>query len=157
MLDMNRIVSLLSRAALVGCLALSVVHSSHAAEEELFTEEEKAKMVTTKSGLKYVDVKVGTGELVESGDPLKMHYTGRLMENGKKFDSSKDRGKPFDYTHKVSGVIPGWTAGVEGMRVGGVRKLLIPYRLGYGSRGAGAAIPPNADLYFEIEILEKVN
>ena len=76
------------------------------------------------------------------------------MENGKKFDSSKDRGQPFPYQHKVSGVIPGWTEGVEGMKVGGVSKLLIQSKLGYGSRGAGGAIPPNSDLFFEIEILE---
>ncbi|MEM1057611.1 MAG: FKBP-type peptidyl-prolyl cis-trans isomerase [Verrucomicrobiota bacterium] len=150
----------LTRAALALCLALPFAITAAPAAEPapgLFTEEEMSEMVTTDTGLKYVDVKVGEGEAVQKGDKLKMHYTGKLIENGQKFDSSKDRGQPFPYQHQISGVIEGWKQGVDGMKVGGVRKLWIPYRLGYGARGAGGAIPPNADLFFEIEILEKTN
>lgn len=144
-------------ALLGACTLLLSVASLPTMAAELLTEEEMAKVVTTPSGLKYVDVKVGEGPEVKSGDKTQMHYVGRLMENGKKFDSSRDRGQTFPYVHKVSGVIPGWTEGVNGMKEGGIRKLIIPSRLGYGSRGAGGAIPPNADLFFEIEIVKIEN
>ena len=109
--------------------------------------------VTTASGLKYEDVKVGTGDTAEPGKTVTVHYTGWLTD-GKKFDSSKDRGQPFDFPLGGGRVIKGWDEGVRGMKVGGVRKLTIPPELGYGARGAGGAIPPNATLVFEVELLK---
>ena len=109
--------------------------------------------VTTPSGLKYEDVKVGTGDTAETGKTVSVHYTGWLT-NGTKFDSSKDRGQPFDFPLGGGRVIKGWDEGVKGMKVGGVRKLTIPPELGYGSRGAGGVIPPNATLVFEVELLK---
>ena len=109
--------------------------------------------VTTASGLKYEDVKVGTGDTAESGQTVSVHYTGWLT-NGTKFDSSKDRGQPFSFPLGGGRVIKGWDEGVRGMKVGGVRKLTIPPDLGYGARGAPGAIPPNATLVFEVELLK---
>lgn len=109
--------------------------------------------VTTPSGLQYEDVKVGTGEPAESGKTVTVHYTGWLT-NGTKFDSSKDRGQPFDFPLGGGRVIKGWDEGVKGMKVGGVRKLTIPPQLGYGARGARGVIPPNATLVFDVELLK---
>lgn len=108
--------------------------------------------VTTSSGLKYVDQVVGTGEVATAGKNTTVHYTGWL-ENGKKFDSSVDRGQPFSFPLGAGRVIKGWDEGVQGMKVGGKRKLTIPSDLGYGSRGAGGVIPPNATLIFDVELL----
>ena len=108
--------------------------------------------VSTPSGLKYVDQVVGTGEVAVSGKTASVHYTGWL-ENGKKFDSSVDRGQPFSFPLGSGRVIKGWDEGVQGMKVGGKRKLTIPSDLGYGSRGAGGVIPPNATLIFDVELL----
>ena len=113
------------------------------------------KIVTTASGLKYEDLKVGEGAEARSGDRVEVHYTGWL-ENGTKFDSSVDRGKPFPFPLGAGRVIKGWDQGVAGMKVGGKRKLIIPPALGYGERGAGGVIPPNATLIFEVELL-KIN
>lgn len=116
----------------------------------------QSKPVTTKSGLKYTDLKVGTGDAAKSGKKVEVHYTGWLYENGqrgKKFDSSVDRGKPFSFDLGAGMVIKGWDEGVAGMKVGGKRELIIPPDLGYGARGAGGAIPPNATLVFEVELL----
>ena len=110
-------------------------------------------VVTTKSGLKYVDLKVGTGREAKPGNTVIVHYTGTLL-NGEKFDSSLDSGKPFTFGLGRGQVIPGWDEGVAGMKEGGVRKLLIPSELAYGERGAGKAIPPNSDLIFEVELLK---
>src|SRR5947208_2425982 len=110
------------------------------------------KAVTTESGLSYVDRKVGDGAEAEKGDMVSVHYAGTLASNGKKFDSSLDRQEPFDFVLGEREVIKGWDRGVEGMKVGGKRKLMIPARLGYGKRGAGKDIPPNADLVFEVEL-----
>lgn len=110
------------------------------------------KTVTTASGLKYEDVKQGTGEAAAAGKTVSVHYTGWLTD-GKKFDSSKDRGQPFEFPLGGGRVIKGWDEGVQGMKVGGVRKLTIPSDLAYGSRGAGGVIPPNATLVFEVELL----
>src|SRR6516225_7469884 len=111
------------------------------------------KVVTTKSGLKYEDLKVGTGDEAKAGDTVEVHYTGWLKD-GKKFDSSLDRGKPFSCKLGAGMVIKGWDQGVAGMTVGGKRKLTIPPELGYGARGAGNVIPPNAELVFEVELLK---
>ena len=113
-------------------------------------------MITTPSGLQYEDTTVGDGALAADGQQVSVHYTGWLFENGKagqKFDSSKDRGRPFSFGLGGGQVIKGWDEGVQGMKVGGVRRLIIPSALGYGARGAGGAIPPNATLLFEVELL----
>jgi FKBP-type peptidyl-prolyl cis-trans isomerase FkpA len=107
---------------------------------------------TTPSGLKYTDIQVGTGATAQSGQKVTVHYTGWL-KNGQKFDSSVDRNEPFEFTLGSGMVIKGWDEGVAGMKVGGKRKLEIPPALGYGARGAGGVIPPNADLIFEVELL----
>jgi peptidylprolyl isomerase len=111
-----------------------------------------AKTVTTASGLKYTDVKVGSGAAPVKGKLVKVHYTGTLV-NGKQFDSSVGR-EPFSFVIGVGQVIPGWDEGVMGMKVGGKRKLVIPSNLGYGARGAGGDIPPNATLLFDVELLD---
>jgi len=111
---------------------------------------------TTASGLKIIDLKVGTGPSPRTGQTCVMHYTGWLYENGakgKKFDSSVDRGDPFEFKIGVHQVIAGWDEGVATMKVGGKRTLIIPPELGYGERGAGNAIPPNATLIFDVELL----
>ena len=107
---------------------------------------------TTASGLKYVDETIGTGDSPRAGQTVTVHYTGTL-ESGKKFDSSKDRDEPFTFTIGVGQVIKGWDEGVASMKVGGKRKLIIPSELGYGSRGAGGVIPPNATLLFDVELI----
>lgn len=111
---------------------------------------------TTSSGLQYEDVLAGSGDEAQPGDEVRVHYTGWLYENGaagRKFDSSKDRGQPFSFPLGAGHVIRGWDEGVAGMKVGGTRRLLIPSDLGYGARGAGGVIPPNATLLFEVELL----
>jgi peptidylprolyl isomerase len=108
---------------------------------------------TTPSGLRYTDEVVGTGDQPTKGKKVRVHYTGTLTD-GKKFDSSRDRGQPFEFTIGVGQVIRGWDEGVMSMRVGGRRTLRIPPDLGYGSRGAGNVIPPNAELIFEVELLD---
>ena len=107
--------------------------------------------ITTGSGLKYVDEVVGTGESPSPGRIVRVHYTGRL-ENGTKFDSSVDRGQPFEFPIGVGAVIKGWDEGVMTMKVGGKRKLIVPPDLGYGADGVGP-IPPNSTLIFEVELL----
>ena len=113
-------------------------------------------MTTTASGLQYEDVVVGQGAEAVSGADVKVHYTGWLFndgEQGAKFDSSKDRREPFEFTLDDGMVIPGWDEGVQGMKVGGKRILVIPAELGYGAYGAGGVIPPHATLKFEVELL----
>lgn len=110
------------------------------------------KIVTTKSGLKYQDLVVGKGPSPKEGHTVKVHYTGWLTD-GKKFDSSKDRGEPFEFVIGQRQVIKGWDEGVMSMKVGGKRKLTIPPDLGYGASGAGGVIPPNATLIFEVDLL----
>jgi FKBP-type peptidyl-prolyl cis-trans isomerase len=109
-------------------------------------------MVTTASGLQYEDTIVGGGAEAKAGDTVSVHYTGWLT-NGSKFDSSKDRLQAFEFPLGAGRVIKGWDEGVAGMKVGGTRKLTIPPELGYGARGAGGVIPPNATLIFEVELL----
>ena len=115
------------------------------------------KPMTTPSGLQIIDSKVGTGASPKTGQTCVMHYTGWLYENGakgKKFDSSVDRGQPFEFPIGTHRVIPGWDEGVATMKVGGKRTLIIPPQLGYGERGAGGVIPPNATLIFDVELVE---
>lgn len=113
-------------------------------------------MITTENGLQYEDVAPGSGAIAASGNHVTVHYTGWLYVNGtkgEKFDSSKDRGQPFQFPLGGGRVIQGWDEGVAGMQVGGTRLLIIPPQLGYGARGAGGVIPPNATLLFEVELL----
>lgn len=114
-------------------------------------------MIKTDSGLQYEDTQLGDGAEAKAGHTCVMHYTGWLWNNeakGAKFDSSVDRGKPFQFKLGAGQVIRGWDEGVQGIKIGGKRTLLIPAELGYGARGAGGVIPPNATLLFEVELLE---
>ena len=108
--------------------------------------------VTTASGLIIEELVVGEGAEATAGQQVSVHYTGWLT-NGRKFDSSKDRNDPFEFALGARHVIAGWDEGVQGMKIGGTRKLTIPPELGYGARGAGGVIPPNATLVFEVELL----
>jgi peptidylprolyl isomerase len=116
----------------------------------------QGKAMTTESGLKIIDTTVGTGASPKTGQICVMHYTGWLSEagaKGKKFDSSLDHGSPFEFPIGMKQVIGGWDEGVATMKVGGKRTLIIPPELGYGARGAGGVIPPNATLIFDVELL----
>jgi len=117
------------------------------------TENKEPQMVTTPSGLKYIDLVEGTGASPQGGQTVFVHYVGTL-DNGQEFDSSKKRNQPFSFMLGAGKVIKGWDEGLLGMKVGGTRKLIIPPELGYGSRGAGGVIPPNATLIFEVELLD---
>jgi FKBP-type peptidyl-prolyl cis-trans isomerase len=116
-------------------------------------KERHMSTVTTESGLKYEDLVEGSGAEAVAGKTVSVHYTGWLTD-GQKFDSSKDRNDPFAFVLGGGMVIKGWDEGVQGMKVGGTRKLTIPPQLGYGVRGAGGVIPPNATLVFEVELLD---
>jgi peptidylprolyl isomerase len=118
---------------------------------------EAAELTTTTSGLKYKDEVVGSGTTAEKGKKVSVHYTGWLDQQGakgNKFDSSVDRKEPFDFPLGAGMVIAGWDEGVAGMKIGGKRTLYIPSSLGYGARGAGGVIPPNATLLFDVELLD---
>ena len=132
--------------ALLGVFVMTVQESSA-----------DAKTVTTPSGLRYVDTATGSGAEAKSGQQVSVHYTGWLLDagdkKGNKFDSSVDRGQPFRFALGAGMVIKGWDEGVAGMKVGGKRTLMIPSTLGYGARGAGGVIPPNANLMFDVELL----
>ncbi len=154
------------RKALILSMALAAALAATASADEKTTpapgaanpeKKSESKMTKTSSGLQYEDTKVGTGASPQKGQTCVMHYTGWLWENGAKgtkFDSSLDRGTPFSFPIGQGRVIKGWDEGVATMKVGGKRTLLIPPDLGYGSRGAGGVIPPNATLIFEVELLE---
>ena len=114
------------------------------------------QVIEMPNGLKYTDTKTGDGATATPGNKVSVHYTGWLYNNGakgSKFDSSVDRGQPFQFTLGAHQVIAGWDEGVAGMKVGGKRTLIIPPELGYGARGAGGVIPPNATLMFDVELL----
>ena len=144
------------RNTLILALGLALVGSGAALLATSPAALAAEKAMTTASGLKIEDSKPGTGASPKTGDMCVMHYTGWLYENGvkgAKFDSSVDRGQPFKFTIGAGQVIKGWDEGVGSMKVGGKRTLIVPPQLGYGARGAGRVIPPNATLLFEVELL----
>jgi peptidylprolyl isomerase len=139
--------------ALTAALTLggAFLPSNHA-----IAQTQGSTMTTTSSGLQFEDTVVGTGATPQTGQTCVMHYTGWLYQDGKKgakFDSSLDRGKPFEFPLGMGRVIKGWDEGVASMKIGGKRTLIIPPALGYGARGAGGVIPPNATLVFDVELL----
>ncbi|MFH1454417.1 MAG: FKBP-type peptidyl-prolyl cis-trans isomerase [Armatimonadota bacterium] len=133
-------------------IVIALAATAYFAKEGCTKVNKEQKEVTTPSGLKYIDIVEGTGEMPEKGDKVVVHYTGWLTD-GTKFDSSVDRDQPFAFNIGAGRVIKGWDEGVATMKVGGKRKLIIPPDLGYGSRGAGEVIPPDATLIFEVEML----
>jgi FKBP-type peptidyl-prolyl cis-trans isomerase FkpA len=137
------------------CVYLATATSAYAADQ---TKGPTSMTTKTDSGLQYEDLVVGTGAEASAGRQVTVHYTGWLQNAdasaGRKFDSSVDRHEPFVFRLGAGRVIRGWDEGVAGMRVGGKRKLIIPPALGYGSRGAGGVIPPNATLIFDVELLD---
>ncbi len=135
--------------ALLGCFVLAGAGALTA----VAAPAEHGHVVSLPDGLRYTDLKLGHGAVAQSGDHVSVHYVGTL-EDGKKFDSSRDRGQPFSFTLGAGQVIKGWDQGVAGMRVGGMRRLIIPSSLGYGEQGAGGVIPPNATLHFDVELLD---
>jgi|SRR5215203_3347232 len=135
-------------------VAIAIIGSTAIPEGAM--SQSAAKPVTTSSGLQIIDTKVGTGASPRSGQTAVVHYTGWLYTNGakgQKFDSSVDRGQPFEFPVGQGRVIKGWDEGVATMKIGGKRTLIVPPALGYGARGAGGAIPPNATLMFDVELL----
>jgi peptidylprolyl isomerase len=143
-------------ALLTGAALALLTFSAPADEKSATAAKKESQMKTTPSGLQYEDTVVGTGASPKTGQTCVMHYTGWLFENktkGKKFDSSLDRGQPFEFPIGQGRVIKGWDEGVATMKVGGKRTLVIPPSIGYGARGAGGVIPPNATLLFEVELL----
>jgi FKBP-type peptidyl-prolyl cis-trans isomerase FkpA len=151
---MKRVPTFLPLALALGVLA-TAAPAPATADDSKKEESMEAKEITTASGLKYVELAIGEGAEAKPGDRVQVHYTGWLLD-GTKFDSSVDRGQPFAFPLGAGRVIRGWDEGVAGMKVGGKRKLVIPPDLGYGARGAGGVIPPDATLVFEVELL-KVN
>ena len=138
------------------CALLALAVIAAAATLAPAAAQTAGKPMTTPSGLQIIDTKAGTGASPQMGQICVMHYTGWLYENGAKgakFDSSVDRGKPFEFPIGMHRVIAGWDEGVATMKVGGKRTLIIPPELGYGARGAGGVIPPNAILIFDVELL----
>jgi peptidylprolyl isomerase len=144
-------------AAMAFALGAALLSFASDASRSPAMAQAAGKIMTTASGLKIEDSQVGTGATPTRGQTCVMHYTGWLYENGvkgKKFDSSVDRNEPFEFPIGVQRVIKGWDEGVSTMKVGGKRTLIIPPELGYGARGAGGVIPPNATLIFDVELLD---
>jgi len=145
------------RSGLITASALALAIIGSAIMSDNSDAQSAAKPVTTSSGLQIIDTKPGTGATPRKGQNVSVHYTGWLYVNGakgKKFDSSVDRGDPFRFPVGAGRVIAGWDEGVGSMKVGGKRTLIIPPNLGYGAQGAGGAIPPNATLMFDVELLD---
>jgi len=141
---------------LISALAITVISAVSAFVSTTASAQTAGKTMTTASGLEIIDSVTGTGASPKPGQTCVMHYTGWLYENGqkgKKFDSSVDRNEPFEFPIGKGRVIAGWDEGVATMKVGGKRTLIIPPQLGYGARGAGGVIPPNATLMFDVELL----
>ncbi|MDP6038493.1 MAG: FKBP-type peptidyl-prolyl cis-trans isomerase [Candidatus Latescibacteria bacterium] len=137
---------------LAGCLGCGGSNPTSSNNSGGPTSVSDSQYTTTSSGLKYFDLTVGNGTVATSGNVVTAHYDGWL-QNGQKFDSSHDRGQPFVFPLGSGAVIPGWDEGVAGMRIGSKRQLVIPSSLAYGATGAPPAIPPNATLIFEVEVL----
>jgi peptidylprolyl isomerase len=136
---------------------IAILSSSAVGVTMLSIAQAASEVTLTASGLKIIDNKIGSGASPKIGQTCVMHYTGWLYINGaqgKKFDSSRDRGEPFEFSIGQGKVIPGWDEGIETMKVGGKRTLIIPPQLGYGAAGAGASIPPNSTLIFDVELLD---
>jgi peptidylprolyl isomerase len=153
MRDLSRAGVLIAVAFVIAMTAVTLTSATFAPA----AAQTAGKAMTTPSGLQIVDTKAGTGASPKTGQICVMHYTGWLYENGakgKKFDSSVDRGQPFEFPIGTHRVIAGWDEGVATMKVGGKRTLIIPPELGYGARGAGGVIPPNATLMFDVELLD---
>ena len=148
---------MLSAARLIAaCAAFALAVIGSTVMSDPSTAQSTAKPVTTSSGLQIIDTKVGTGASPRPNQTAVVHYTGWLYTNGakgQKFDSSVDRGEPFEFPVGQGRVIKGWDEGVATMKIGGKRTLIVPPGLGYGARGAGGAIPPNATLMFDVELL----
>ena len=143
--------------ALMSALAITVIASVSHFVSTTASAQTAGKTMTTASGLQIIDGVVGTGASPKPGQICVMHYTGWLYQNGakgQKFDSSVDRGQPFEFPIGTRRVIAGWDEGVATMKVGGKRTLVIPPQLGYGARGAGGVIPPNATLIFDVELID---
>jgi peptidylprolyl isomerase len=132
---------------------VAVISPLASVPSKLIAMDNAENQVTNPSGLKYVEIVEGTGDSPKKGQTVTVHYTGTL-ESGAKFDSSRDRNDPFEFQIGTGQVIKGWDEGLSTMKVGGRRKLIIPADLGYGARGAGGAIPPNATLIFDVELLK---
>jgi FKBP-type peptidyl-prolyl cis-trans isomerase len=132
---------------------VAACNAAPGATSQSTTSGATATEVTMPDGLKYTDQQVGTGAVATAGKTAVVHYTGWLMD-GTKFDSSLDRNQPFSFPLGAGQVIKGWDEGVAGMKVGGKRTLIVPPALGYGARGAGNVIPPNATLKFEVQLLD---
>ena len=148
-----RVLSPAGLVAACAAFALAIIGSTIMTDP---SDAQSARPATTSSGLQIIDTKAGTGAQPRAGQTVTVHYTGWLYENGqkgKKFDSSVDRKEPFEFPIGQGRVIRGWDEGVGSMKVGGKRTLIIPPELGYGARGAGGVIPPNATLIFDVELL----
>jgi peptidylprolyl isomerase len=145
-----------AKISMLAAIAITVVVVPLASVPTMAVAQTAGKAVTTPSGLQIIDAMIGTGASPKPGQICVMHYTGWLYEEGKKgkkFDSSVDRNEPFEFPIGQRKVIAGWDEGVATMKVGGKRTLIIPAALGYGARGAGGVIPPNATLMFDVELL----
>src|SRR3981081_4125276 len=146
-----------TKISIVSAIAMTIIAVPFACVPTIAAAQTAGKTMTTASGLQIIDSTVGTGATPKSGQICVMHYTGWLYANGqkgKKFDSSVDRNEPFEFPIGQRRVIAGWDEGVPTMNVGVKRTLIIPPALGYGARGAGGAIPPNATLMFDVELLD---
>ncbi len=141
-----------ANADVVPVVAMTSGKPAAAPQPKTPAKKKMSEPITTPSGLKYVETTVGTGAVPQSGQTVEVHYTGTL-ENGKKFDSSRDRNQTFKFQIGTGQVIKGWDEGLSTMKVGGRRLLTIPPELGYGARGAGGVIPPNAVLLFDVELI----